>query len=175
MTLYLLSQMFLFVVSILTNQKKKYKVQYSLKSKILQILRKNNTGILEYQMRKCCEKYVSIVHSHRNKEPPPNIQWPSKQCLYTNPSLIFFLLFPKPRWQTGRLLKVIRAVPPGPLEPRWWPGHIPKCSCCSRPQQRQAHWGATSLSPWRWGDRLATAHTHTFMVSDSVSLRRLPA
>lgn len=112
--------------------------------------------------------------SHWNKEPPPMVQWPSKQCLCTNPKLILFLLFPEPRWQTGRLLKVIRPVPPGPLEPRWWPGHIPKCSCCSGPQRRQAHWGATSPSPWRWGDRLATAQTHTFMVSDSASLRSPP-
>lgn len=99
------------------------------------------------------------------------MQRPSKQCLCTNPKLVLFLLFPKQRWQTGRLLKVIRAVPLGPLEPRWWPGHIPKCSCCSGPQQRQAHWGATLPSPWRWGDRLATAQTRTFMVSDSESLR----
>lgn len=116
----------------------------------------------------------SIVRSQWNKEPPPKILWPSKQCLSTNPQLIFFMLFPEPRWQTGRLLKVIRAVPPGPLEPRWWSGHIPKCSCCPGPQQRQAHWGAMPPSPWRWGERLAPAQTHTFMVSDSASLRSPP-
>lgn len=120
----------------------------------------------EYQLKYCCSKYACW-----NKEPLPMVQWPSKQCLCTNPKLVSFLLFPKQRWQTGRLLKVIRAVPLGPLEPRWWPGHIPKCSCCSGPQQRQAHWGAMLPSPWRWGDRLAAAQTRTFMVSDSESLR----
>lgn len=83
------------------------------------------------------------------------------------------MLFPRPRWRTGRLLKVIKAMPPAPPKPRWWPDYIPKWSCSSRPQQKQAHWGTTSLFPWRWGDRLAAAQTHTFMVSDSASLRRL--
>lgn len=88
--------------------------------------------------------------------------------------LFFFMLFPRPWWQTCRLFKVIGAVPPAPLNPRWWPGRIPEWSCCSRPQQRQAHWGALTLSPWRWGDRLAAPQPHTFMVSDLASPRRCP-
>lgn len=114
----------------------------------------------------------TILCSHWNKETPLKVEWPSEQCLNAYSPAKFYMLFPRPWWQTGRLLKVIGVLPLGPLKPRWWPGHIPKWSCCSRPQKRQAHWGAMLLSPWRWGDRLASAQTHTFMVSSSVSLRR---
>lgn len=102
---------------------------------------------------------------------------PIKKCLHKSLSCFFFgcvcVLLSWRRWQTGRLLKVIRAVPAGPLESRWWPGHIPKCSGCYRPQQKQAQRGchvAISMEI----DRLAMAQVHTFMVSDSTSLRSHP-
>ena len=132
--------------------------------------------ILEHQVSECCEKYVlhytSFPLEQRDSSKDTTAQWTMSP--HRSLADFFSLLFPRLWWQTGRLLKVIRAVSPGSLKPRWCPGHIPKWSCCSRPQQRQALWGATLLSPWRWGDRLAMAQNHTFMVSDSASPRRLP-
>lgn len=61
-----------------------------------------------------------------------------------------------------------------PMRPCDGRGHIPKCSRCSGPQQRQAHRGFTSASPWRRGDRLAAAQAHTFRGQQcGVSPRRL--
>lgn len=95
--------------------------------------------------------------------------------LCRNPWLILSLLFPQLRWQTDTLLKVIRAVLRVPLEPRWWPGHIPKWDSLL--------WGQSGDKPTGvprrrlHGDeakRPPATQARTFLDSDSASPRSPP-
>lgn len=60
----------------------------------------------------------------------------------------------------------------------WSPGDgqatSPSALAALGPKRRQAHWGAASSFPWRWGERPATTQARTFLVSDSASLRSPP-
>lgn len=60
----------------------------------------------------------------------------------------------------------------------WSPGDgqatSPRALAALGPKRRKAHWGAASLSPWRWGERPAATQARTFLVSNLASLRSPP-